>query len=270
MKMKKTMVFALSALVALGTATSAAAGAFENYNDYQNADGSYSYYFEQGVMKGIVVTMDEEWYQNTRVKIEDGGASFYHKDSYNAFEAEGQEGGRLFTIGASVDSSFSELPDFIYIGFDEDLAMNYYADLPTDFQAYPDGGEIEEEYKRLYAGVEDIIAGIEIMGQEEEEPEETEEPVPPMVGGWSVVQDDTVTEETQAIFDKALEEIDGVAYEPVLLMATQVVSGTNYCFLARGAAVVPDPAPYYAFVYIYQDLQGNVELMDIQEIQFEF
>ena len=158
MVMKKKWMVLMTLTMSLTAASAAWAGVFDNYVDYQNPDGTYSYYFDQGVL----VTLDENWYQNTIVKTSDRGATFYQKASYDAYEKEGMEGGRLFTIGASVNSSFSELPSFEYIGFDEDSCMNYYAELPTDYQAYMGDASIQAEYDALWSQVKDVIAGIRI------------------------------------------------------------------------------------------------------------
>ena len=88
------------------------------------------------------------------------------------------------------------------------------------------------------------------------------------VGGWAPAEDITVTTEAQEAFDQATEKLLGVDYEAVALLATQVVAGTNYCILARGTAVSPDAAPAYYYVYVYRDLEGSAELLDIQEIEF--
>ena len=158
MVMKKKWMVLMTLTMSLTAASAVRAGAFDDYVDYQNPDGTYSYYFDQGVL----VTLDENWYQNTIVKTSDRGATFYQKASYDAYEKEGMEGGRLFTIGASVNSSFSELPSFEYIGFDEDSCMNYYAELPTDYQAYMGDASIQAEYDALWSQVKDVIAGIRI------------------------------------------------------------------------------------------------------------
>ena len=158
MVMKKKWMVLMTLTMSLTAASAAWPGVFDNYVDYQNPDGTYSYYFDQGVL----VTLDENWYQNTIVKTSDRGATFYQKASYDAYEKEGMEGGRLFTIGASVNSSFSELPSFEYIGFDEDSCMNYYAELPTDYQAYMGDASIQAEYDALWSQVKDVIAGIRI------------------------------------------------------------------------------------------------------------
>ena len=90
----------------------------------------------------------------------------------------------------------------------------------------------------------------------------------PLSGGWEVTEDATITSEAEAVFDKATEDLEGAEYEPLNLLATQIVAGTNYCFLCRITPVIPDPVPEYAFVYIYEDLQGNAEILDVQEISF--
>lgn len=87
-------------------------------------------------------------------------------------------------------------------------------------------------------------------------------------GGWEATTDTTIDEDTQAVFDAALEGLLGVDYEAVDLLATQVVAGKNYCFLCRSTVVVPDAVPGYAFVYIYQDLQGNASVLGIKDIAF--
>ena len=92
--MKKSTMVSASLLLTFGIFTTASAGVFDDYNDYQNSDGTYSYYF----MQGVTVTMDEEWYRETFVKTSDGGATFYHRDSYEKYIEQGLEGGRLFTI----------------------------------------------------------------------------------------------------------------------------------------------------------------------------
>ena len=87
-------------------------------------------------------------------------------------------------------------------------------------------------------------------------------------GGWSATTDVTITEEAQSAFDNAMNTLVGVDYEPIDLLATQVVAGTNYCFLCRSTVVVPDAIPSYAFVYVYEDLQGNAEILGIKDITF--
>ena len=84
-----------------------------------------------------------------------------------------------------------------------------------------------------------------------------------LVGGWTEAEGARLSDEAGAAFSKALEGLTGVSYEPLALLGTQLVSGTNYCILCQATVVYPGAAPYYALVYVYADLQGNAELLNI-------
>ncbi len=89
-----------------------------------------------------------------------------------------------------------------------------------------------------------------------------------IAGGWSVKEDPSVTPEARAVFEQAMPDHDRVDHEAVALLATQLVAGTNYCFLVRTIMDEPDAQPSYQLVYIYADLQGNVQVMETQDITF--
>ena len=90
----------------------------------------------------------------------------------------------------------------------------------------------------------------------------------PMVGGWENVPCEAaeLPEDAQAAFDKALDGLVGAKYTPVALLSTQIVAGTNYCILCQITPVVPNPTPNWALVYIYADLQGNAEIMNVYDL----
>lgn len=88
----------------------------------------------------------------------------------------------------------------------------------------------------------------------------------PLSGGWTPAEDYTVTEERQALFDRAMAELVGVNYVPVAYLGSQVVAGTNHVFLAQATVVYPGAQPYYVLVYLYEDLQGQVTLMNVAEL----
>ena len=93
--------------------------------------------------------------------------------------------------------------------------------------------------------------------------EKAEESAPTSVGGWTVSESWEMDEKTQAIFDKALEGLTGVSYEPLACLGSQLVAGMNYCFFCRARVAYPDARPYYALVYVYEDLEGKAEITDI-------
>ena len=88
----------------------------------------------------------------------------------------------------------------------------------------------------------------------------------PLAGGWQVAEETKITEEQKAVFDQALEGLLGVNYEPVAYLASQVVAGTNHCFLCKATVVYPDAVPGYKLVFIYQDLQGNATVTQIADL----
>ena len=102
--------------------------------------------------------------------------------------------------------------------------------------------------------------------EKQEVVEETKEE-PEIVGGYVDVEDGTLTDELKDIFAKALESLLGAKYEPVELVATQVVAGTNYKFLANGTKTTNPITKGTYYVTVYEDLQGNVSLLDIETIE---
>ena len=78
---------------------------------------------------------------------------------------------------------------------------------------------------------------------------------PMMMGGWAVNREEMsviLPDEAVEIFEKA--GLDG--YTLINILATQVVAGVNYAFLARNEAG-------FAVVKVYRDLQGNVAVTGI-------
>ena len=99
------------------------------------------------------------------------------------------------------------------------------------------------------------------------EPKGTEKPQ--TFGGWEVndeVVTAVMTEEAQTAFDAAMEKLVGVGYTPAALLATQVVSGTNYLILCQGTTVTATPEAGWYIVKIYQNLQGEAEVSSIEKI----
>ena len=86
-------------------------------------------------------------------------------------------------------------------------------------------------------------------------------------GGWSVNEGRLqLGKHERLVFAKAIDHLLGCDYDPVALLGTQVVAGTNYCFLARLTPVVPDATPHWGLVYVYEDLQGAVTLSDVKDL----
>lgn len=87
------------------------------------------------------------------------------------------------------------------------------------------------------------------------------------VGGWTIPADTKITDEEFAIFNKGIEGLVGVEYEPVAYLGSQLVAGTNHCFLCKATVVYPGTTPQYKLVYIYEKLDGTEEILNIADIE---
>ena len=90
------------------------------------------------------------------------------------------------------------------------------------------------------------------------------------LGGWisNTGNPAEIPQEVLDAFHKAIEGLEGCTYEPIALLASQVVAGMNYCLLCRLTVVYPDAQPTYALVYVYQNIEGACELARVEDITF--
>lgn len=82
-------------------------------------------------------------------------------------------------------------------------------------------------------------------------------------GGWT--DPHPLTEEDWTVFNKAMEGLCGVGYQPTAV-ATQVVNGTNYRFSCDATLVYKEPVHYKADVYIFQPIGKDPYLTQIVPI----
>ena len=116
------------------------------------------------------------------------------------------------------------------------------------------------------ANEEPKAAAQEEANEEMNAAQENELTNEPLAGGWTPAEDFSVTDERKAVFDKGMAALLGVDYEPLAYLGSQVVAGTNHVFLVKGTAVVPTRPLSYALAYFYEDLQGNVRIMNIADL----
>lgn len=110
----------------------------------------------------------------------------------------------------------------------------------------------------------------EETGQEAENntPQETEEASKPILGGWQANDSysQLLGDEELQIFSKASEQLTGVGYDPVTVVATQTAAGTNYAYLCYGQTVTAEPSGGFYIVTVSNDLDGNAKIDNIQMI----
>ena len=120
-----------------------------------------------------------------------------------------------------------------------------------------------------------LLAGMMLVGcgktaTEEPAPTEdakTEEPsagAGAVLGGWTVNTDfnSMMADDDVSRFETAKEGLLGVNYTPVQVIATQVVNGTNYAYLATGS----EPKNGWYVIVVNENTAGEVSLVNIREI----
>ena len=88
------------------------------------------------------------------------------------------------------------------------------------------------------------------------------------VGGWEVdtsAKKLNIPKEAQKAFERATENYDGLELEPVALLGTQVVSGTNYMFLCKGTTVTEKPSTDYKIVVVYNNLKDKSSIKGVED-----
>lgn len=88
-------------------------------------------------------------------------------------------------------------------------------------------------------------------------------------GGWTpyeTIQAPILTKDAKDAFALAMESYNGLPMEPAALLGTQLVSGTNYAYLAKVKLLPENAASGWYFVEVYQDLKGNAEVTGAVEI----
>ena len=105
--------------------------------------------------------------------------------------------------------------------------------------------------------------------QEEVVKEPVEEEPEQLAGGWTDAVDSSITDELKDIFNKGLEGILGATYKPTKLLATQVVNGINYKFLAEGEKTTNPPVKGIYNITINKSSDGTISLLDIEVVEEE-
>ena len=105
------------------------------------------------------------------------------------------------------------------------------------------------------------------QSEQQETVEEVKQEESEIAGGFVDAEDPTITDELKEIFETALNGLLGAKYEPVKLLATQVVNGINYKFLANGTKTTnPITIGTYS-ITINKSTDGIISLLDIEVIE---
>ena len=159
---KRTMAAAGMGIMLMASSVYGAADDSEymEFTDNELVDGSLIYYFKE-----MEITLPADWKGKFDIEINGNNATFYHKASREKWRtSNGTDGGKLFTLSCSVNDDFAELPDFSYIGFSDESAMNYFMIFPTDVQAYMDDNTIAEEFQQMNSEIDFVKENARMFG----------------------------------------------------------------------------------------------------------
>jgi hypothetical protein len=90
-------------------------------------------------------------------------------------------------------------------------------------------------------------------------------------GGWTSVFDKqkaTLSEEEKYIFDNAKSKYTDLELEAIAVIARQVVSGTNYMYLAKGYKKGEENKATYKIVVVYNDLEGYSSISKVSDFDY--
>ena len=76
-------------------------------------------------------------------------------------------------------------------------------------------------------------------------------------GSWETAESTEVNDELKSFFNDAVGKLDGYFFEPVALLGTQVVAGTNYCFLCKPTIKADNAMNSMVLTYINVDPSGS-------------
>lgn len=86
-------------------------------------------------------------------------------------------------------------------------------------------------------------------------------------GGWVVPESPELTEAALWAFDAAVGGVTDVAYTPIALVSTQMVSGMNYCILCQYQVLEENGENGFTLVYVYADYEGESQITDTVDFQ---
>lgn len=116
-----------------------------------------------------------------------------------------------------------------------------------------------------------MVLSFALMGcGSKDEPEATSDDV--LDGGWvknEEFQASEIPQEAVDALNTAVAEYTGMTLEPVALLGTQVVAGTNYSILCKGTLATADPITEWVVAVVYAGVDGTNEILNVTTLNIE-
>jgi hypothetical protein len=99
------------------------------------------------------------------------------------------------------------------------------------------------------------MAGCEGAEEAAKPQEQTQTETTTPDADWNLPKTIEMPDEVTSVFEKAMDGLTGVGYEPIGYLGEK--DGV-YCVLCRAAVIYPDAKPYYALVYVSDEGLQNI------------
>lgn len=86
-----------------------------------------------------------------------------------------------------------------------------------------------------------------------------------VIGGYVQEYAGSIDANAQKAFDKAMEDYTGGKFEPITVLGTQVVAGTNYAILCNETLMTQNAEQALKIVVIFEDLDGSASVLSVND-----
>ena len=88
------------------------------------------------------------------------------------------------------------------------------------------------------------------------------------IGGWKIgdLTECKLPQKAASVFTSATEGLTGATYTPLLFVGTQLVNGTNYCFIALQTLILATPRKRLVKMIVNESSSGKVSIVNVNSI----
>ena len=86
-----------------------------------------------------------------------------------------------------------------------------------------------------------------------------------LMGGWTV-QGTDVDDDLKNKIGDLTDDMTGATYKPLMVAASQVVSGVNYKVLAKQTLILASPVEHLVELTVYVDTAGKASILGIKNL----
>ena len=90
----------------------------------------------------------------------------------------------------------------------------------------------------------------------------------PIVGGWDIsgLKGASLPQKAASAFTAFTNGMTGAEYEPLLYVGSQIVNGTNYCYIALQTIICAEPMKRLVKLILNESSDGKVKAVSVTRI----